>query len=54
MAEWLEELRAVDRTNTRRDADYYHYFLLRYGLRHAELQLEWADWVLRSLRRKGT
>ena len=53
MAEWLEELRAVDRTNSRRGADYYHYFLLRYGLQHAELQLEWADWVLRSLRRKG-
>ena len=51
-AEWLEELRAVEKTNTRRDADYYHYFLLRYGLRNAELQLEWADWVLRSLRRK--
>jgi PadR family transcriptional regulator, regulatory protein AphA len=53
MVEWLEELRAVDQTNTRRDADYYHYFLLRYGLQHAELQIEWCDWVLRSLRRRS-
>jgi DNA-binding PadR family transcriptional regulator len=50
--ERLAELREVETTNSRRDADYYHYFLLRYGLQHAELQLEWADWVLRSLRRK--
>jgi PadR family transcriptional regulator AphA len=50
-AEWLAELRQVETTNSRRGADYYHYFLLRYGLQHAELQLEWAEWVLRSLRR---
>ena len=32
-------------------ADYYHYFLLRYGIQHAELELEWCDWVLQGLRR---
>jgi DNA-binding PadR family transcriptional regulator len=51
--EWLEDLRRVDKTNSRKGANYYHYFLLRYGLQHAELQLEWCDWVLRSLRRAG-
>jgi DNA-binding PadR family transcriptional regulator len=48
---WLEELRSIEPTNTRRRADFYHYFLLRYGIQHAELQLEWADWVLEELRR---
>ena len=50
--EWLNELRAIDRTNSQRGADYYHYFLLRYGIQHAELELEWADWVLRGLRKE--
>jgi DNA-binding PadR family transcriptional regulator len=49
--EWLNELRTIDRTNFRKGADYYHYFLLRYGIQQAELELEWADWVLRGLRR---
>ena len=48
---WLDELRSIEPTNTRERADFYHYFLLRYGIQHAELQLEWADWVLRELRR---
>jgi DNA-binding PadR family transcriptional regulator len=48
---WLEELRAIEPTNTRERADFYHYFLLRYGIQHAELQLEWADWVLEELRK---
>ena len=47
----LEELRAIEPTNRRREADFYHYLLLRYGIQHAELELEWADWVLRSLKR---
>lgn len=51
-AEWLEELRRVDKTNSREGADFYHYFLLRYGLQHAELELEWCDWVLAELRSK--
>jgi len=49
--EWLNELRAIDGTNSRTGADFYHYFLLRYGIQQAELELEWADWVLRGLRR---
>jgi DNA-binding PadR family transcriptional regulator len=49
--EWLTELRAIEPTNTRTGADYYHYLLLRYGIQHAELELEWCDWVLRCLRR---
>jgi PadR family transcriptional regulator, regulatory protein AphA len=46
---WLDELRSIEPTNTRERADFYHYFLLRYGIQHAELQLEWADWVLEEL-----
>ena len=49
--EWLTELRAIEPTNSRKAADYYHYFLLRYGIQHAELELEWCDWVLQGLRR---
>jgi DNA-binding PadR family transcriptional regulator len=52
LEEWLAELRAIEPTNSRTGADFYHYLLLRYGIQHAELQLEWAEWVLRSLRRK--
>jgi DNA-binding PadR family transcriptional regulator len=48
---WLEELRSIEPTNTRERADFYHYFLLRYGIQQAELQLEWTEWVLRKLRR---
>jgi DNA-binding PadR family transcriptional regulator len=49
--QWLTELRAIEPTNSRKAADYYHYFLLRYGIQHAELELEWCDWVLSGLRR---
>ena len=48
MEQWLTELRAIEPTNSRKAADYYHYFLLRYGIQHAELELEWCDWVLRA------
>ena len=50
--QWLTELRAIEPTNSRRGPDYYHYFLLRYGIQHAELELVWCDWVLRGLRRE--
>jgi DNA-binding PadR family transcriptional regulator len=50
--EWLTELRAIEPRNSRSRADYYHYFLLRYGIQQAELELEWADWVLQGLRRE--
>ena len=54
LVDWLAELREIETTNTRERADFYHYFLLRYGIQHAELQLEWADWVLRELQRPHT
>ena len=50
-AERLAEYRAIEPTNSRSWADFYHYLLLRRGIQQAELDLEWADWVLRSLRR---
>jgi DNA-binding PadR family transcriptional regulator len=45
----LEVLREIEPTNTRRGHDYYHYFLLRYGIERAELDLRWAGDVLREL-----
>jgi hypothetical protein len=48
----LEELRAIEPTNTRTGHDYYHYLLLRLGIDQAELQLRWADWVLGELKRE--
>jgi hypothetical protein len=50
-AERLDEYRAIEPTNSRSGADFYHYLLLRRGIQQAELDLEWADWVLRALRR---
>ncbi|MDX6422855.1 MAG: hypothetical protein QOI67_326 [Gaiellaceae bacterium] len=50
-AERLAEYRAIEPTNSRSGADFYHYLLLRRGIQQAELDLEWADWVLRALRR---
>jgi DNA-binding PadR family transcriptional regulator len=50
-AERLEEYRGIEPTNSRSGPDFYHYFLLRRGIQQAELDLEWADWVLRALRR---
>jgi hypothetical protein len=47
----LEELRAIEPTNTRREHDYYHYFLLRLGIERAEQSVDWAEGVLRELRR---
>jgi PadR family transcriptional regulator AphA len=50
-AERLAEYRGIEPTNSRSGADFYHYLLLRRGIQQAELDLEWADWVLRELRR---
>lgn len=50
-AERLAEYRAIEPTNSRSGPDFYHYLLLRRGIQQAELDLEWADWVLRELRR---
>ncbi len=46
----LAKLRRIEPTNTRRGHDYYHYFLLRFGIERYEHDLVWADWVLRELR----
>ena len=50
-AERLADYRAIEPTNSRSGADFYHYLLLRRGIQQAGLDLEWADWVLRELRR---
>ena len=47
----LAEYRGIEPTNSRSGPDFYHYLLLRRGLQQAELDLEWANWVLRKLRR---
>lgn len=47
----LEELRALDKTNTRTGNDYYHGFLLDLGLDRAGRSIRWADRVLAELRR---
>jgi PadR family transcriptional regulator AphA len=48
---WLEELRALDGTNTRTGNDYYHGFLLDLGIERARNSVRWADRVLAELRR---
>jgi PadR family transcriptional regulator, regulatory protein AphA len=50
-AERLAEYRGIEPTNSRSGPDFYHYLLLRRGIKQAELDLEWADWVLRALTR---
>jgi len=47
--ERLATYRAIEPSNTRRGHDYYHYFLLRFGIERAEQSLRWADWVAREL-----
>jgi DNA-binding PadR family transcriptional regulator len=47
----LEELRALDQTNTRTGHDYYHGFLLDLGLERARESIRWANRVLEELRR---
>jgi DNA-binding PadR family transcriptional regulator len=46
----LEELRAIEPTNTRHGHDYHHYFLLRLGIARAEQSVRWAEDTLRELR----
>lgn len=46
----LDELRAIEPTNTRRGHDYHHYFLLRLGIERAEHAVRWSEDVLRELR----
>jgi len=47
----LAILREIEPTNTNRGHDWFHRHLLVYGIRRAELELEWADDVARALRR---
>jgi DNA-binding PadR family transcriptional regulator len=46
----LAVLRELDSANTDRGHDWFHRHLLVYGIRRAELELDWADGVLRALR----
>ncbi len=45
----LDELRAIEPTNTRTGNDFFHYFLLRLGIERAEQSLAWAEWVTTEL-----
>ena len=47
----LAVLREIEPTNTNRGHDWFHRHLLEYGIRSAELDLDWADGVARALRR---
>ena len=47
----LDELRAIEPTNTRRGHDYHHHFLLRLGIERAEHAVRWAEDAIRELRR---
>jgi DNA-binding PadR family transcriptional regulator len=40
----------IDKTNTRRAYDYFHYALLEHGIAHARTTVRWADAYLRELR----
>ena len=48
----LDELHGVEQTNTRRDHDYFHYFLLRFGLERAEHSIRWADDAIKELEQR--
>jgi DNA-binding PadR family transcriptional regulator len=48
--ERLAALRAIEPTNTNRGHDWFHRHLLRYGIEHAEHDLQWAEGVERALR----
>ncbi len=47
----LAVLREIAPTNTNRGHDWFHRHLLEYGIRRAELDLDWAQGVARALRR---
>jgi Virulence activator alpha C-term len=46
----LDVLRAIEPTNTNSGHDWFHRHLLVYGIRRAELELQWADEVTAALR----
>jgi DNA-binding PadR family transcriptional regulator len=48
----LEEYRRIEPTNTREDADRFHWFELRRAIERAEHDVAWADWVLEELERE--
>jgi hypothetical protein len=43
-------LRAIEPSNTNRGHDWFHRHLLDYGIRRAELELDWAAGVACALR----
>ena len=47
--ELLARLREIEPTNTRRNHDRFHWFLLKKGLDDLEADVRWADWVLADL-----
>jgi DNA-binding PadR family transcriptional regulator len=47
----LAILREIEPTNSNRGHDWFHRHLLVYGIRRAELELDWADEVAGALRR---
>lgn len=47
----LDDLRALEPTNTRTGHDYHHYFLLRLGIERAEHEIRWAEETLEELER---
>ena len=49
--ERLAVLRRIAPTNTSRGHDWFHRHLLDYGIRCAELDLDWAADVARALRK---
>jgi DNA-binding PadR family transcriptional regulator len=49
--EYLDVLRAVEPTNTRTGHDYFHYFLLRFGIERAEREIRWAEETIEELER---
>jgi PadR family transcriptional regulator, regulatory protein AphA len=49
--EYLDVLRAVEPTNTRTGHDYFHYFLLRFGIERAEHEILWAESAIEELER---
>jgi DNA-binding PadR family transcriptional regulator len=50
LRERLDQLRAIDETNTRRGHDRYHGYLLDLGIEQARVELRWAERVLADLR----
>jgi PadR family transcriptional regulator, regulatory protein AphA len=49
----VAEYRAIEDTIRAREADYYGYVTLRWGLRHQQAWIEWADQILNELEERG-